>query len=170
MKKIYFNYLIYVGILIIFATLIFKKAPTVYNNYISENSKLETTAIRRLSGDEILVPNIKQNKVILFWATWCGVCHVEMRKLNEMISRGDLKPEDLIAISLDENREDVINFVEKENYQFLIAHDFDGSLARKFKISATPTIMFINKNSKIDWASTGMSLTLEKRVKDFLKY
>ncbi|MEK6628738.1 MAG: TlpA disulfide reductase family protein [Bdellovibrionota bacterium] len=148
---------------------LYKKLPTLYNNYILENTKLDNTSIRRLSDEEISVPDLNNNKILLFWTTWCGVCYSEMKKLNEMLSQGHLKAEDLIAISLDENKEEVLKFIEKENYQFVVAHDFDGNLARKFKITATPTIVFVNKNTTIDWVSTGVTPTLEKRIKAFLK-
>lgn len=169
MIKKYSPYLINIGILVILSFVLYKKLPIIYNNYNLENTRLENTSIRRISGEEISIPNIKKNKIIIFWATWCEICHIEMRKLNEMLLKGELKADDLIAISVDENKEDVIKFTEQENYQFLIAHDFDGSLTRKFKIEATPTFIFINKNSTIDWVSTGITPTLEKRVKDFLK-
>lgn len=167
--KKYSNYLVNSIVLIILVVILYKRVPTIYNNYVMENTKLESTPIRRLSGEEISVPNINRNKVIIFWATWCGACHYEMKKLSDMLSRGEIKPDDLIAVSLDDNKEDVIKFIEQEKYQFLVAHDSDGSLARKFKISATPTVLFVNKNSSIDWISTGISPTLEKKVKEFLK-
>lgn len=169
MVKKYGSAIVNIIITGVLAFVLYKKLPTIYNNFRLESTKLESTSIRRLSGEEISVPDLKQNKVVIFWASWCPACHVEMKKLNDMLSRGEIKPDDLIAISLDENREELIRFVEQENYQFLVAHDFDGSLARKFNISATPTILFVNKNSEIDWVSTGISPLLEKRVRDFLK-
>lgn len=167
--KKYAGFIVNLVILFVLSFVLYKKIPTILNNYARENSKLENTSIRRLSGEEISIPDIRKNKVIVFWTTWCTACRTEMRKLNDMLSRGELKPDDIIAVSLDEKTEDIIKFIEQENYQFLIAHDYDGSLARKFKISATPTIMFVNKNSNIDWMSTGISPMLGKRVKDFLK-
>lgn len=169
MIKKYSKHIINTGIILALSIVLYKKLPTFYNNYILENTKLENTSIRRISGQSISVPDLNNNKILLFWTTWCGACYSEMQKLNKMLSQGQLKAEDIIAISLDESKEEVLKFIEKENYQFLVAHDFDGSLARKFKISATPTIIFVNKNTTIDWATTGFTPTLEKRIKSFLK-
>ena len=132
--KKYTGLVINLVILVVLSFVLYKKLPTIYNNYALENSKLENTSIRRLSGEEISVPDLRKNKIIVFWATWCPACQTEMRKLNDMLLRGEIKPDDVIAVSLDEKTEDVIKFIEQENYQFLIAHDYDGSLARKLKI------------------------------------
>lgn len=163
------KYVINILIVIVLGFVLYSKVPTIFNSYRLESSKLENTSVRRLSGEEISIPDVKRNKIVIFWATWCEPCHVEMKKLNNMLLQGQIKPDDLIAISVDEKKEDILKFIQQESYQFLIAQDIDGRLSRKFNISATPTILFVNKNGNLDWVSTGISLSLEKRVKDFLK-
>lgn len=169
MFKKYSSKVINIFILVLLVFLVYQKVPTIYNNVHLQSTKINNTVIQRISGEEISVPDIRRNKIIVFWATWCGPCRYELKKLNAMISQGEIKPDDLIAVSIDEKKEDVLKFMNQENYQFLVAHDLDGSLSRKFNISATPTVMFINKNSNLDWVSSGISPTLEKRAKEFLK-
>lgn len=163
------SFIVNLVILVILGFVLYKKIPTIYNNYTLENSKLENISLQPLSAEEISIPDIRRNKIIVFWATWCPACRSELQKLNDMLTRGEIKSDDVIAISLDEKIEDVAKFIEQENYRFLVAYDYDGRLARKFKISATPTVIFVNKNSNIDWVSTGISPLLGKRVKEFLK-
>lgn len=154
-------------IFLVLAYVLYLRVPTIINSYRLQNSKIEITTIHRISGEEISIPDVNKNKIVVFWATWCPACRAELKKLNQMISQGLLQGDDLIAISVDENRDEIISFIKKEEYQFLVAHDQDGVLSKKFNISATPTILFVNKNGNLDWVGTGVSPLLEKRVREY---
>lgn len=165
------KYLIYVVNFLMVGLLglaLYSRVPAIYNNSVLEKTKIGSTEIRRLSGENLTIPDIRRNKVVIFWATWCGPCHYEMKKLNKLLTLGKIRPDNVIAISIDQNRDEVIKFIEAENYQFLVAHDFDGSLARKFNITSTPTVLFVNKDSTIDWMTSGISPTLESRIQKYL--
>lgn len=168
-QKKYFSYSIYFLIVMLLGYTLFSRVPAIYSNSVLENTKLANTEIRRLSGENLTIPDIRRNKVIIFWATWCSACHYEMKKLNKLLALGKIRPDDLIAISIDPERNEVIKFIEAESYQFLVAHDFDGHLARQFNITSTPTVVFINKDSTIDWMTSGVSPTLENKIQKYLK-
>ena len=167
-QKKYFSYGIYFFIVVLLGYAIFARVPAIYNNFTLEKTKLVSSEIRRVSGENLTIPNIKRNKVIVFWATWCNACHYEMKKLNKLLAQGIIRPDDLIAISIDQDRDEVIKFIEAENYQFLVAYDFDGHLVRQFNITSTPTVVFINKDSTIDWMTSGVSPTLESKIQKYL--
>lgn len=164
MKKV-LNIIFYV---VIFA-LVILKAPSVYKNFQMQNTLAQPTSLKRLSGEEITFPVPNQKMVVVFWATWCGPCKVELNRLNTMMAKGEIKSNEMIAINIQETKEQVNSFLKTNPLQFLIALDESGKISESYNVSGTPTVVFLDQDSKINWLTTGLSPTLEYRVKDFLK-
>lgn len=43
-----------------------------------------------------------------------------------------------------------------------------GQVSKKYNVTGTPTVVFIDAEEKINWITTGLSPTLEYRIKEFL--
>ena len=164
MKKI-FNIILCISIL----ALVVLKLPGIYKNFDMQNSTVQSTSLKRLSGEEITFPVPNQKMIAVFWTTWCAPCKTELNLLNKMMAIGEIKSNELIAINIQETKEQVNLFLESNPWQFLIALDESGKISESYKVSGTPTVVFLDKDSKINWISTGRSPLLEFRVKDFLK-
>lgn len=164
MKK-YLNILFY-GII---ALLLVTKIPGIYKNFSAQNKPAPVATLKRLSGEEIGFPIPNQKSIVVFWATWCGPCKVELNRLNQMMNEGKIKSTQLLAVSIQESAETVNAFLEKNPFQFSIALDESGLVAEKYNVQGTPTVVFLDENGKVDWITTGLSPTLGLRVQSFLK-
>lgn len=164
MKK-YLNFIFYAIIFGLLAT----KIPTIYKNYSAQNKPAPMASLKRLSGEEIAFPIPGQKTIVVFWATWCGPCKVELSRLNQMMARGEIKSNQLLAVSIQESAATVNSYLDKNPFQFLVALDESGQIAEKYNVQGTPTIAFLDESGKVDWITTGLSPTLEFRVKNFLK-
>ena len=164
MKK-YLNILFY-GIIALF---LMTKIPGMYKNFSAQNKPAPIATLKRLSGEEIGFPIPNQKTIVVFWATWCGPCKVELNRLNQMMAEGKIKSNQLLAVSIQESAETVTAFLEKNPYQFLIALDESGLIAEKYNVQGTPTIAFLDESGNVDWLTTGLSPTLGLRVQNFLK-
>jgi len=164
MKKI-LNIILYVFIFALIAV----KLPGIYKNFQMQNSVAQLTSLKRLSGEEITFPVPNQKMIAVFWATWCSPCKTELNRLNKMLANGEIKSNELIAINMQETKEQVNLFLESNPWQFLIALDESGKISESYQVTGTPTVIFLDKASKINWITTGLSPLLEFRVKDFLK-
>ncbi|MBC7742176.1 MAG: TlpA family protein disulfide reductase, partial [Bdellovibrionaceae bacterium] len=138
------------------------------NKYLIEKSRLELTVIKRISGEEISIPQINKNLILFFWAVDCANCRIEFIKLSRLAAQGKLRAESLIAINYKDDRATILDYMEKENLPFIIGQDLDGQLVKKFKITQVPTYIFVNKNSIVDWISIGSSVNLEEKISNFL--
>lgn len=107
--------------------------------------------------------------IVVFWATWCEPCRLELNRINKMMANGEIKSNQFLAINIQESKKVIEQFLEKNQWQFLIALDESGSVSEKYKVTGTPTIVFIDTQGKINWISTGLSPLLEYRIKSFLK-
>ncbi len=105
------------------------------------------------SGNKIDLSKIKANKVlILFYASWCPHCKEGIPKLVELYNSQKAKKIEILAISLDKKREDWINFIKKNNMNWINVSDLKGwnsNAAAKYYIYATPTMFLVDKNFKI---------------------
>jgi peroxiredoxin len=96
-----------------------------------------------------------KNVLIVFWATWCGPCRMEIPDLIELrntVSQDDLA---ILAIS-NENPSVVKKFVTEAKMNYTILLD-PGILPGPYNnISAIPSSFFIDSGGKIKLGSTGM--------------
>ena len=109
-----------------------------------------------------------KKQVLIFWATWCGPCSIELGRLNAMIEKGQIKADSILAISIQEDPSTVAKFVNEKKYQFPVALDLTGQVAADYKVRGTPTLYLIDEFQKINWVSVGVSPSLEFRLNGFL--
>lgn len=169
LKKFKVSQVVNVIFFVILIYLVSTKIPTIWNNFSLENKVAPLTEVKRLSGETIAFPIPGKKMIVVFWATWCGPCKVELGRLNKMMALGEIKNDQLLAISIQESAETVLQFLKENPFQFLIGLDESGKLAANYNVSGTPTILFIDEQTKVAWATSGVSPRLESRVKEFLK-
>ena len=91
--------------------------------------------------------------VLNFWATWCVYCVEEMPLLDELDKRDDIT---VIAISVGEEAETVIKYIEDGGYDFDVYLDKEGTLASKFGVTGFPTSLFLGKDFEYFYSYPGM--------------
>lgn len=114
----------------------------------------------------ITFPQVGKNSIILYWATWCAPCRLEMLRLKKIVDNNPLLGNYIFAISLSESDETIKNFLLNHDYpfQFIAASTED----QKLQIEATPTTVFLRGN-KVESFSQGMSIIGIWKAESFLK-
>lgn len=120
-----------------------------------------------------------QGKVVFlnFWATWCPPCIKEMPDIEKIYAEYGQNQEDVIILGVanpssneypnnaDESKEDIISFLEENEYTFPVVFDETGDLLRQYYISAFPTTFLIDKNGNIyGYAAAMMSKSMMNNV------
>ncbi|MCO5143886.1 MAG: TlpA family protein disulfide reductase [Oligoflexia bacterium] len=142
-----------------------QKIPLWLSNSKSEGQQAPLASVKLLNGDSLQIPMAKSHAII-FWATWCAPCSVELARIQAMIDRGSLKPESIIAISWGEDKKTVEEVVKEKGYTFLVATDEKADAAKIYEVVATPTLVLVDDQGKVKWKTTGLSASLEARLRD----
>jgi thiol-disulfide isomerase/thioredoxin len=85
-----------------------------------------------------------------FWASWCAPCLKSFPFMNQMHQQYASQGLKIIAVNLDEQREDADNFTRQTPHDFSVAYDNqDRSCANAFAVKAMPTSYLIDKKGTI---------------------
>ena len=85
---------------------------------------------------------------INFWATWCGPCVGEMPDLQKLFNKY-YKTIDFIFINCGANKEELYDFLKKNNYNLPLGFDEKNELAYSFNVKAIPMTILVNKDKII---------------------
>lgn len=154
-------------LLILFVFFIFaQRGPQLLAMFKSQGQIAPTTELTLLDHHKIQIP-LNRKHLVVFWATWCGPCKVELSRINRLIQSGSLSGQDVIAISSSEDVPTVRQFIQDHDSKFTVAVDPYGAVAKLYKISGTPTLLLIDESGVINWMTMGLSPSLELRLMDF---
>lgn len=96
-----------------------------------------------------------------FWATWCPPCIKEMPDIEKLYADYGYNKEDVIILGVanpsskeypnnaDESKDDIIAFLNENEYTFPVVFDETGELLSAYYINAFPTTFLINKDGNI---------------------
>lgn len=158
------NILILVAVLFLFAT----KAPSIWEHFKSEGTVVADFSVLTNTGTDFTSQTLSTKKVLVFWATWCPPCELELSRINDLVKEKRIPADSVLAISINEDKQTVDRVVAERGYQFQVGYDFNGEVAQKFAVAGTPTVVFLNADKTIRWITTGLSPLLKLRLNIFL--
>ncbi|HEC02720.1 MAG TPA: TlpA family protein disulfide reductase, partial [Phycisphaerales bacterium] len=93
--------------------------------------------------------------LIIFWATWCPPCRVEIPHLKEL--RETTSQNNLAMLAISNERPDVVKaFVERAEMNYTVLTN-RGSLPSPYNtVSGIPSSFFIDREGKIKLGTTGL--------------
>jgi cytochrome c-type biogenesis protein len=113
-------------------------------------------------GKEHTLSDYKGKVVFLnFWATWCPPCKEEMPHIEELYQEYNLNQEEVVILGVanpksteypynqDEEKEDIIKFLEENEYTFPTVFDETGEILSSYYITAFPTTFMIDKEGNV---------------------
>ena len=110
-----------------------------------------------LEGQPTSLDVYKGKKTLVYlWAPWCGVCKAESQNVSWVRSLVGERANVVSIATAYEKLDDVRAYVKDGvGYPVLVSESAD----RAFKVSAFPTVYFIDANGKISSSATGYTTT-----------
>jgi len=128
--------------------------------------------IEQLSGKSLNVASYR-GKVLLLdvWASWCVPCKQELPMLDDLATRLRSKGVEILAVSVDEQRENVDRFLNSRNkWSLTIAHDPRGQVADRLQPEKMPTSYMVDRQGVIRYVNLGFvpsdARVIERRLLD----
>ncbi|MCF8241817.1 MAG: TlpA family protein disulfide reductase [Melioribacteraceae bacterium] len=104
-----------------------------------------------INNNDIELYNINTDKLLLiFYTSWCPHCQELLPEINKLYKKK--KSFEVVAVSLDEEKEDWINFINENDLNWINVSDLKGwnsDAAKKYYIYATPTLFMLDANKNI---------------------
>jgi thiol-disulfide isomerase/thioredoxin len=128
--------------------------------------------VQRMSGKPVSLSNYRGQVVLLdIWASWCGPCKQELPMLDDIASRLHHRGVEVLAVSVDQERENVVKFLgARGHWALTIAHDSKGEIADRLQPDKMPTSYIIDRQGIIRYVNYGFvpsdAQTIERRLAD----
>ena len=111
---------------------------------------LGVSKVITINQDTLLLSDIINNEratVMYFWATWCETCKRETPKIIDLSK--EYPDVQFIPLSYASPPNSIIDYFSNKDYSMNTYIDYSGSIFSTFNVSATPTIVIMDKNNKI---------------------
>jgi len=112
-----------------------------------------------LDQDQMVKLSDMTGKVVYidFWASWCGPCRQSLPLYEEMNKNLPADKFQIIAINLDERREDAIRFLDSHPVSYLVLLDPSGDTARQYQVKAMPSSYLVDTGGSVVKAWAGFT-------------
>ncbi len=110
----------------------------------------ESQLIDFKSGQKLTTKDL-QGKVLYldFWASWCIPCKKSFPFMNELVQRYDAEKFQIVAINMDEYREDAETFLKNIPANFPIYQNPEDVLASKLKVPGLPVAYIVDAKGDV---------------------
>lgn len=111
------------------------------------------------------MPELSKGTVVLidFWASWCGPCVKSFPIMDELQKKYGPQGLVIIAVSVDDNKSDMENFLKTHPVSFSVVRDVGHKLVEKTGISAMPSSFLMDKNGRIAFVHSGFHGSTTKK-------
>lgn len=107
--------------------------------------------LKAFHGDSPLDLSKYKGKVVYidFWASWCGPCAQSLPFLTELQTQLKNKGLEVVAVNLDENRQDADAFLAQHPVAVTVAADPEGVCPHTYDVQAMPSSFLIDRKGKV---------------------
>lgn len=125
-------------------------------------------------GHEIPWSSLKGKVVYLdFWASWCGPCAQSFPFMTDLAKTHQKDGLEIVAISVDESREEAEGFLKQHPQPLTIAYDPEGVCPKEYGLETMPTSYLIDRKGQLRHVHRGFARSdqgeLTRTVDELLK-
>jgi peroxiredoxin len=112
--------------------------------------------LRDLEGRQVRLNDHRGKLVFLsFWATWCPPCRAEMPSMESLYRRLGNRGFEILAVDMQESREQVQKFVHENAFSFPVLLDETGRVGAMYGVRNIPTTYLIDPQGTVLARSIG---------------
>lgn len=113
----------------------------------------------------VTLSQLRQDVVVLeFWASWCGACRRATPILNDLKQEFDDDGVAFYAVNVEPiDRQRLQAAHAAFGTEFPTLHDRTGEVQRRYAIKSLPTVIVVDREGMVRWASTGVPSKMRLR-------
>lgn len=113
--------------------------------------------IPRLESKGMISLKQYRGKVVYvdFWASWCGPCRQSLPALNAIRKDYRKRGFEVIAINLDEEHDDAMEFLKEFPVAYPTARDTSGKVPEAYGLVGMPTAYLVDRKGKVQLVHEG---------------
>ncbi len=138
---------------------------------VSIGDKAPDFNIPRLETKGMISLKQYRGKVVYvdFWASWCGPCRQSLPALNSIRKEFRYSGFEVIAINLDEERDEAMEFLKEFPVAYPTARDTSGKVPEAYGLVGMPTAYLVDKKGNIQMVHEGFKKTDGAQLKAKIK-
>ena len=102
--------------------------------------------------------------VLVFWSLYCSKCKKETPQINQIAKEFNSKGVEVVGINIGETKEEMETGVKDFGIEYPVAEDAGKSVMEKFGAIGTPTIVFLDKEGKVQFYGNKIPEDYQKRL------
>ncbi len=132
------------SVLVIIAVAIFILMPDAVKP-VRAGDAVKPISVPDLQGK---LQGLPEGKVVLlnFWATWCPPCREEVPSMVKLYDKYKDQGFEIVAVSVDRSKRDVVEFVEEQDMRFTVLHDKNSDASRLYGVFRYPETFIVDRN------------------------
>ena len=127
-----------------------------------------TCELKSLQEESVLDPvTWPTDQVLLvdFWASWCAPCAHAFNFLNELSKEFKDQGLSIIAVNVDEEREEAVTFLKRHPLDVIVAIDTRGDCATAFDLPGMPSSFLIDRQGVIQFVHHGFRPIVAQEIR-----
>jgi peroxiredoxin len=107
-------------------------------------------AVKGIDDRQVSLKDLKGKVVVIdMWATWCPPCRASLPHLDKLYEDMKDKGVAIYALNVQEDKEDVQNFIKTTNLKTPVLLDADGSVSQAYRATGIPETVVIGRDGVI---------------------
>jgi thiol-disulfide isomerase/thioredoxin len=134
-----------------------------------EGTSVDVFTVLDQEGKKIdFPPGPAQKRVVIFWASWCAPCKIELQRYQSSLDSGSLPPGSVQTVAIWDEPATVKSFIQSKGYTFPVYFSSDPNILKAYQVQATPTVALLDEANNIYWVSSGISPLGIYRAENFI--
>ncbi len=102
--------------------------------------------------------------VLVFWTAWCPTCKEEAPHLNELAAKYEPRGVRVLGINIQDSLARTQSGIDDFGIRYAVARDADASVARRYNVTGTPTVVFLDKLGVVRYFANALPEDYPKRL------
>ncbi len=103
-----------------------------------------------IGGAPISLADLRgQPAVLVFWTAWCPVCKEEAPHFNKLAAQYETLGVRVLGINIQDSLARTESGIKDFGIRYAVVRDADAAVARLYKVTGTPTIVILDRQSTV---------------------